>query len=171
MLYTLTLRQGTSVKHVMDPGASCAHAPRPSWAGGEGDHIFNVQHSPQGPTWVTTPGPVRRSPARRRSTPRQGPHEALTLRSVPGGSQSGQGGRLMNVQLPHQVDAMRLDGFDAQPQAHRDLLGRQPLRNALDDSPSREVSGSRGRGIPRTEACTTAVVTHGLREIVLWRAV
>ena len=28
---------------------------------------------------------------------------------------------------------MRLDGFDAQLQARRDLLGRLPLRDALDD--------------------------------------
>src|SRR5215471_19931125 len=28
---------------------------------------------------------------------------------------------------------MRLDRFDAQPQARRDLLGRLPLRDALDD--------------------------------------
>ena len=42
-----------------------------------------------------------------------------------------EGGRLMNVQLPHQVDAMRLDGFDAQPQVRCDLLRRLPLRDAL----------------------------------------
>ena len=42
-------------------------------------------------------------------------------------------GGLMDVQLPHQVDPMRLDGFDAQPQICRDLLGRLPLRDALDD--------------------------------------
>ena len=39
----------------------------------------------------------------------------------------------MDVELPHQVDAMRLDGFDAQLQARRNLLGRLPLRDALDD--------------------------------------
>ena len=70
----------------------------------------------------------------------------------------------MNVQLPHQVDAMRLDGFHAQPQARRDLLGRLPLRDALDDLAL--AGGQRvpwpGGGVPRTQACTTAVVTHGL---------
>ena len=35
----------------------------------------------------------------------------------------------MHVQLPHQVDAMRLDGFDAQPQVRCDLLRRLPLRD------------------------------------------
>ena len=44
-----------------------------------------------------------------------------------------EGGGLMDVQLPHQVDAMRLDGFDAQPQVRRYLLRRLPLRDALDD--------------------------------------
>src|SRR5262245_30974728 len=44
-----------------------------------------------------------------------------------------EGGRLMNVELAHQVDPMRLDGFDTQPQVRRNLLGRLPLRNALDD--------------------------------------
>jgi hypothetical protein len=41
----------------------------------------------------TTPGPVRRSPARRRSTPKQGYHKVLTRRSAPGGSHSGRGWR------------------------------------------------------------------------------
>jgi hypothetical protein len=49
----------------------------------------------------------------------------------PADSIADEGGRLMNVQLPHQVDAMRLDGFDAQPQVRRDLLRRLPLRDAL----------------------------------------
>ena len=45
-----------------------------------------------------------------------------------------EGRRLMHVQLPHQVDAMRLDRFDAQPQVRRDLLRRLPLGDALDGS-------------------------------------
>jgi hypothetical protein len=44
-----------------------------------------------------------------------------------------EGRRLMNVQLPHQVDAMRLDGFHAQPQVRCDLLRRLPFRDPLDD--------------------------------------
>src|SRR5215471_16312399 len=44
-----------------------------------------------------------------------------------------EGGRLMNVQLPHQVDAMRLDGFDAQAQVRCYLLRRLPLSDALDN--------------------------------------
>ena len=62
-----------------------------------------------------------------------------TAVSPSGGSQppadsiADEGGRLMNVQLPHEVDAMRLDGFDAQPQVRRYLLRRLPLRDALDD--------------------------------------
>jgi hypothetical protein len=39
----------------------------------------------------------------------------------------------MNVQLPHQVDPMRLDSFDTQAQVRRYLLRRLPLRDALDD--------------------------------------
>jgi hypothetical protein len=42
-----------------------------------------------------------------------------------------EGGRLMNVQLPHQVDTMRLNGFDAQPQVRCDLLRRLPVRDPL----------------------------------------
>src|SRR5215467_4774442 len=44
-----------------------------------------------------------------------------------------EGGRLMNVQLAHQVDPMRLDGFDAEPQVRRYLLRRLSLCDALDD--------------------------------------
>ena len=44
-----------------------------------------------------------------------------------------QGGCLMDVQLPHQIEPMGLDGFDAQAQVRRHLLRRLPLRDALDN--------------------------------------
>src|SRR5713101_4038432 len=54
-----------------------------------------------------------------------------------------EGGGLMDVQLPHQVAPMRLDGFDAQVQVRRYLLRRLPLRDALDD-----LAFARGRAGP-----------------------
>src|SRR5713101_1824833 len=54
-----------------------------------------------------------------------------------------EAGRLMDVQLPHQVAPMRLDGFDAQVQVRRYLLRRLPLRDALDD-----LAFARGRAGP-----------------------
>ena len=42
-----------------------------------------------------------------------------------------EGSRLVDVQLAHEVDAMGLDGFDAQPQARRNLLRRLALGDEL----------------------------------------
>ena len=42
-----------------------------------------------------------------------------------------ESGRLMDVQLAHEVDAMGLDGFDAQPQERGNLFRRLPLGDAL----------------------------------------
>jgi len=67
----------------------------------------------------------------------------------------------MHVQLPHQVDSMRLDGFDAQAQVRRYLLCRLPLRDALDDlafTRGQRVrrQGRAGRALPQ-DACGGAV--------------
>jgi hypothetical protein len=68
------------------PGASCAQAPRLSWAGGQGDPIVHCQHAPHGTTCVydTRAGEARAltSPLDPEAGASRGAHAAVSPRRI-----------------------------------------------------------------------------------------